>query len=193
MSIILNSVNTKSFLPHNKNIVTFKDLRKIITESQKLDDDKMPVMITRLRLWPAGGNGNGNGGGNNNNNNNNNAWRSGWWKGRPIISDEYWKKLAGYTDLDDVLTEDEQEQRKWTLDFVENIFSQEVWDRINAQMIKEINPRALHYFPNDAVAVVFKPSYSCPKAPDIYKEWISDYEEYLTAKGYKKHEWMNME
>jgi hypothetical protein len=31
--IIQDSVNTKSFLPHNKNIVTFKDLQKVI-ESQ---------------------------------------------------------------------------------------------------------------------------------------------------------------
>jgi hypothetical protein len=48
---IQDSVNTKSFLPHNKNIVTFKDLRRIITENRKLDDDKIARM--RLRLWPT--------------------------------------------------------------------------------------------------------------------------------------------
>lgn len=171
-------------------IVTFKDLRRIISENQKLDEDKIAAM--RLRLWPAGGNGNS-GGQNNNNHNNNNAWALGWWKGRPIISEEDWKRLAGYTDLDDVLTEDEKLQRMMSLDVVENIFPQETWDRLNAQMIKEINPRSLQYFPNDVIAVVFDPSYSCLKAPDIYKLWISDYREYLTAKGYKEHEWMNME
>jgi hypothetical protein len=84
--------------------VTFKDLRKIIAENQKLDDDKIARM--RLRLWPAES---GNGNGHNNNNNNNNAWGLGW-KGRPIISNEEWKRLAGYREFDDVLTSDEKMQ-----------------------------------------------------------------------------------
>jgi hypothetical protein len=84
--------------------VTFKDLRRIIEENQKLDDDKIARM--RLRLWPAGS-GNGH-------NNNNNAWGLGW-KGRPIISNEEWKRLAGYRELDDVLTPDEKMQLKMSL------------------------------------------------------------------------------
>jgi hypothetical protein len=155
--------------------VTFKDLRKIITENQKLDDDKIAAM--RLRLWPAGS-GNGH-------NNNNNAWGLGW-KGRPIISNEKWKKLAGYKELDDVLTEDEKMQCKMALDVPEDVLSKEVWDRVNVQMIKEIDPRSLQYFPIGIVSVVFNPSYSCPKAPDVYKLWISDYRELLTAKGFRK-------
>jgi hypothetical protein len=47
--------------------VTFKDLRKIIAENQKLDDDKIAIMraIMRLKLWPAKS-----GNGHNKNNNN---------------------------------------------------------------------------------------------------------------------------
>jgi hypothetical protein len=157
--------------------VTFKDLRRIIAENQKLDDDKIAIM--RLRLWPAGS-GNGH--------NNNNAWGLGW-KGRPIISNEEWKRLAGYRELDDVLTRDEKIQIKMSLDVPEDVLSKEVWDRVNVQMIKEINPRSLQYFPIDIVTVVFNPHYSCPKAPDIYKLWVSDYREYLTAKGYRSYEY----
>ena len=174
--IIKNSVNTKSFLPHNKNIVKFKDLRRIITENQKLDDDKIAAM--RLRLWPIN-NGNGNSG-----HNKNNVWGLGW-KGRPIIPSEQWKKLAGYKELDDVLTEDEKMQCKMALDVPEDVLSKEVWDRVNVQMIKEINPRSLQYFPQNVVTVVFNQSYSCPKAPDIYKLWVSDYRELLIAKGFR--------
>jgi hypothetical protein len=157
--------------------VTFKDLRRIIDENQKLDDDKTAAM--RLRLWPADrGNGNGR------NNNNNYVW-----KGRPLVSDEHWKKLAGYQELFDVLTEDEKMQCKMALDVPEDVLPKEVWDRVHAQMIREINPRALQYFPSDVITVVFNPYYTCPKAPDIYKLWISDYREYLTARGFRTHEY----
>jgi hypothetical protein len=157
--------------------VTFKELRRIIEENQKLDDDKIAMM--RLRLWPAGS-GNGH-------NNNNNAWGLGW-KGRPIISSEEWKRLAGYKELDDVLTSDEKMQCKMALDVPEDVLPKEVWDRVNAQMIKEINPKVLQYFPQpilpyDVVTVVFDPSYSCPKASDVYKLWVSDYRELLIARG----------
>jgi hypothetical protein len=56
-------------------------------------------------------------------------------------------------------------------------------------MIKEINPKALQYFPSDVIAVVFNPSYSFPKAPDIYKLWISEYRKYLAARGFRTHEY----
>jgi hypothetical protein len=52
--------------------VTFKELRKVIAENQKLDDDK--IASVRLRLWPAGS-GNGH---------NNNARELGW-KGGTIL------------------------------------------------------------------------------------------------------------
>ena len=74
---------------------------------------------------------------------------------------------------------------KMTLDVPEVALSREVWDRANSQMIKEINPRALHYFPSFIVRAVFDPSYSCSKAPDLYKEWVSDYRELLIARGYE--------
>jgi hypothetical protein len=146
--------------------MTFKDIRRIISENQKLDDDKIAMMRLRLRsgVWPAeGGNG-----GNGHNNNKNNGWGLGW-KGRPIISSEEWKKLAGYTELYDNLTSEEKEYLKINLDL-----PGEVWDRMDRERIWEINPRALQYFPQDIVTVVFNPSYSCPKAPDLYKLWVSD-------------------
>ena len=60
--------------------------------------------------------------------------------------------------------------------------------RVSVQMKREINPKAQQYFPSDVITVVFDPYYSCPKAPDIYKLWISDYRELLIAKGYREHE-----
>jgi hypothetical protein len=150
--------------------VTFKDLRKIIEESQKFDDKE-----ARLKLWPAG-NGNGDG------HNNNRFWE---WKGRPIISSEHWKKLAGYQDMYDVLTPEEREYWKKDLNFPSN----EKYDEIEKRIIREIDPKALQYFPNDKITVVFNSSYSCPKAPDIYKMWISEYRELLTARGYRHHEY----
>jgi hypothetical protein len=153
--------------------VTFKDLRKIIDKNQKLDDDKIAMM--RLRLWPAkGGNGNGNG------RNNNNNWE---WKGRLVISSEKWKELAGYTETNDHLTAEEKYLLKISLDAPEDDLPKEVWDRVESQTRREINPRALEYFPHDIVDVVFNPRYSCPKAPDIYKLWVSDYRELLIAQG----------
>jgi hypothetical protein len=56
-------------------------------------------------------------------------------------------------------------------------------------VIKEINPKALKYFPSDVITVVFNPSYPCPKAPDIYKLWVSDYRELLTAKGFRRQDY----
>jgi hypothetical protein len=53
--------------------VTFKELRKVIAENQKLDDDK--IASVRLRLWPAGS-GNGH---------NNNARELGWKGGTYYI------------------------------------------------------------------------------------------------------------
>jgi hypothetical protein len=93
--------------------VTFKDLRRIIADNQKLDDDKIARM--RMRLWPAGS-GNGH---------NNNAWGLGW-KGRPIISNEEWKRLAGYRELDDVLTQDEKVRVKMSLAIPEDVLSKKV-------------------------------------------------------------------
>jgi hypothetical protein len=78
-------------------------------------------------------------------------------------------------------------QLKISLDVDEYVLSKEVWDRVNAQMIKEINPKALQYFPQNVVTVVFNQSYSCLKAPDIYKLWVSDYKELLIAKGVNRH------
>lgn len=162
--------------------MTIKDLRRIIDESQKLDDDRIAAM--RLRLWPTE---RGNGHNRNRNKNNNNDRYLSQWRGRPIISDEHWKEIAGYQDLFDVLTEDEKMLCQMTLDVPEVALSKVVWDRVNAQMIKEINPRALQYFPSFIVRAVFNPSYSCPKAPDIYKLWKSDYREYLIAIGEGEH------
>jgi hypothetical protein len=45
---IWDSVNTKSFLPHNKNIVTFKDLQKVI-ESQPDYNNPEQSQPERLR------------------------------------------------------------------------------------------------------------------------------------------------
>ena len=153
--------------------MTFKDLRRIIAENQRLDDDKIARM--RLRLWPAeSGNGH-----NNNNNNRNNGW--GWgWKGRPIISSEEWKRLAGYTEFNDNLTAEEKDYLKINLDL-----PGETWDRAESEIRREINPRALQYFPIDIVTVVFNSYYSCPKTPDFYKLWVSDYRELLTARGFR--------
>ena len=150
--------------------MTFKDLRRIIEENQKLDDDKIANM--RLRLWPAErGNGNSR---------NNNYCE---WKGRSVISNEHWKKLAGYTELHDLLIPDEKMLLKMSLAVDEDVLSKEVFDRVNAQMIRQINPKALQYFPQDLVRVVFNSDYSCPKASDLYKEWVSDYREFLIARG----------
>jgi hypothetical protein len=154
--------------------VTFKDLRKIIAENQRLDDDKIARM--RLRLWPAeSGNGNGNG------HNNSRPWE---WKGRPIISSEEWKRLAGYTELYDNLTPEEREYLKINMDL-----PSEVWDKMDRERIWEINPKAMQYFPHDIISIVFNPYYTCPKAPDIYELWVSDYRELLTAKGFRHHEY----
>jgi hypothetical protein len=155
--------------------VTFKDLRKIIAENQKFDDDKIAMM--RLRLWPAeSGNGNGNG------HNNSRPWE---WKGRPIISSEEWKRLAGYKDFYDVLTSEEREYLKINMDLPD----EEIWNKAESRVIREINPKALDYFPADVITVVFNPYYTCPKSPEIYKLWVSDYRELLTAKGYRTHEY----
>jgi hypothetical protein len=157
--------------------VTFKDLRKIIEESQKLDDDKIAAM--RLRLWPIK-NGNGNNG-----HNKNNVWGLGW-KGRPIVSSEEWKRLAEYTEFSDVFNDENvitpEERWSWKTNLND---SMGIWDKIDSRLRKEINPKALQYFPHDLFSVVFYRSYSCPKAPDLYKEWVSDYRELLIARGYE--------
>ena len=120
------------------------------------------------------GNGNGNG-------------RFHYWKGKPIIPDEDWERLAGYQDLFDVLTEEEKLLCKMTLDVPENALPKKVWDRANAEMIRTINPKSLNYFPNDIISVVFNPHYSCPEAPELHKEWVADYRELLIRKGYREY------
>jgi hypothetical protein len=110
------------------------------------------------------------------------------WKGRPIISNEYWEHLSG---VDEILAKIQRiesrpeviESLKINMDFPEEV-SKEL-DSIK----REIDPTALDYFPSDIITVVFNPSYSCPKAPDLYKLWVSDYRELLTAKGYRSHEY----
>jgi hypothetical protein len=156
--------------------VTFKDLRKIIAENQKLDDDKIAIMraIMRLKLWPAkSGNGH-------NKNNNNINWE---WKGRLIISSVEWERLAGYTEFNDHLTPEEKYLLKISLDVDEDVLPKELLDRVESQTRREINPRALEYFPYGYVRVIFYSSYSCPNAPDLYKMWVSDYRELLIARG----------
>jgi hypothetical protein len=147
------------------NIVTFKDLRRIIAEKQKLDDK-----LARLGLRPEeSGNGHGR------------EWE---WKGRPTISNEEWKRLAGYTDFSDIITPEEEEYLE-----VNHNLPKETWDRATSEIRREISPEALQYFPQDIITVVFNPSYSCPKAPDLFKVWVSDYRELLTSKGFRKAEY----
>jgi hypothetical protein len=51
-------------------------------------------------MWPEGDDGNGH----------NKDDGINYWRGKRIISVEEWKRIAGYTDLDDVLTPWEQEE-----------------------------------------------------------------------------------
>lgn len=116
---------------------------------------------------------------------NNKGWE---WKGKPIILREDWKRLAGYTEFTDVFDDDNvitpEERWSWKTDLND---SMGIYDKIDSRLRKEINPKALQYFPHDLVSVVFYRSYSCPKAPDLFKEWISDYKELLVAKGVNRH------
>ena len=108
------------------------------------------------------------------------------WKGRPIISSEEWKRLAEFTEFIDVFDDDNvitpKESWSWKTDLND---SMGIWDKIDSRLRKEINRIPLNYFPHDIIAVVFYPSYSFPKAPDLYKEWVSDYRELLIARGYE--------
>ena len=54
MPTIQDSVNTKSFLPHNKNIVTFRDLQKVLQSKPDYYSSQQSEMLDRLRgkpLW----------------------------------------------------------------------------------------------------------------------------------------------
>jgi hypothetical protein len=74
-----------------------------------------------------------------------------YWKGKRIISVEEWKRIAGYTDLDDVLTLEEQEELterlKWKGDLQQERDDmsrvREILDRAIPQIRREINPEAL--------------------------------------------------
>jgi hypothetical protein len=103
------------------------------------------------------------------------------WKGRPIISVEEWKRLAGYTELSDIVTPKEEEYLE-----VNHNLPKETWDRATSDLRREINPEALQYFPQDIITVVFNPSYSCPKALDLFYSWRNDYREFLAARGFRR-------
>jgi hypothetical protein len=49
VSIIQDSVNTKSFLPHNKNIVTIRDLQKVVESQPDYNTPQQQSQLERLR------------------------------------------------------------------------------------------------------------------------------------------------
>jgi hypothetical protein len=149
--------------------LTFKDLEKIIDEEKRA-----------LGLWPEGDDGNGHGRSYDDNDGIN------YWKGKRIISVEEWKRIAGYTDLNDVLSLEEQEELTERLKCKVGDLQQErddmsrvreILDRAMSLTRREINPEALQYFPEanpnkGYIAFPFNHSdsdsdYHCFKAPEM--------------------------
>jgi hypothetical protein len=158
--------------------------------------------LDRLGLWPEGDDGNGH----------NDDDGINYWKGKRIISMEEWKRIAGYTDLYDVLTPEEQEELEERLKCKCGDLEQEredmsrvseILDRATPKIRREINPEALQYFPEanpNKGYIVFpfnhlvlgpdsKSDYHCSKAPDLYTAWISDYRELFIHNGFREHEY----
>jgi hypothetical protein len=172
--------------------LTFKDLKKIIDEEKR--------SLDRFGLWHEGDDGNGHG--------NNEDDGINYWKGKPIISVEEWKRIAGYTDLNDVLSPEEQEELTERLKCKAGDLQQErddmsrvreILDRAMPQIRREINPEALQYFPEanpNKGHIVFPftrlypdSDYHCPKAPELYDAWILDYRELFIHNGFREHEY----
>jgi hypothetical protein len=157
-------------------------------------------------LWPKGDDGNGHGHSYDDDDGIN------YWKGKHIISMEEWKRIAGYTDLNDVLSPEEQEELTERLKCKGGDLQQErddmsrvreILDRAIPQIKREINPEALQYFPEanpnkGYIAFPFNHSdsdsdsnsdYRCFKAPELYTAWILDYRELFIFNGFRKHQY----
>jgi hypothetical protein len=158
--------------------------------------------LDRLGLWPEGDDGNGHG--------NNEDDGINYWKGKRIISMEEWKRIAGYTDLRDVLSQEEQEELTECLkckcgdlhqEREDSLRISEILDKAGPEIKREINPEALQYFPEadpNKGYIVFPfthsdsdsdSDYHCSKAPELYDAWISDYRELFIHNGFREHEY----
>jgi hypothetical protein len=164
----------------------------------------------RLGLWPEGDDGNGH------------SYDEDdgitYWKGKRIIPVEEWKRIAGYTDLYDVLSPEEQEELEecWKFkcgdleqDRKDKLRMGEIIDKAAPKIKREINPEALEYFPEanpNKGHIVFPfesldpdldpnpdpdshSRYYCPKAPDLYVAWARDYQELFKFNGFRPHEY----
>jgi hypothetical protein len=168
--------------------------------------DNLNGKLDRLGLWPEGDDGNGH----------NEDDGINYWKGKRIISMEEWKRIAGYTDLNDVLNPEEREELTERLKCKCGDLEQErkdmsrvseILDRATPQIKREINPEALQYFPEadpnkgyisfpfdclDSESESNSNSvshYHCFKAPDLYMTWILDYRELFIHNGFREHQY----
>jgi hypothetical protein len=153
------------------------------------------------RMWPEGDDGNGH----------NKDDGINYWRGKRIISVEEWKRIAGYTDLDDVLNPGEQEELteclKWKGDQQQEQDDKsrvsEILAKARPKIAREIKSEALQYFPEadpNKEYIVFPFSHSdsdsdsdsdyhCPKAPELYRSWISDYRRLFVFNGFREHQY----
>lgn len=113
-----------------------------------------------------------------------------FWYGCHFISNADWKRIAGYTDLSDLISHEELNAIETGLVNRDPMASEKL-HALTKSLKHEIRSQALLYFPAELppLTVIFNPWYKCPEYPEGLGYFREEYRQLLMKWGIPRSEY----